>query len=371
VRPRRLEVKTEATRYPVLIGAGVSAELPRLLAEKMGLTGVFLVTDTNVDSLHGDRVMAMLRSAGLPARKLVVPAGERSKSAEQLLRLWRAMVEDGCDRGACVVALGGGVVGDLAGFAAASVLRGIDSIQVPTSLLAMVDASVGGKTGIDLPEGKNLVGAFHQPRAVVMDLDFLATLPERELRSGWAEVIKAAAIRDEGLFRRIEAERVDLLARAPERLAEAIEASVRIKAAVVGADEKESGLRRILNFGHTLAHGLEAVSGYVDLLHGEAVAVGMVFAGELGERLGVTPAGVADRLRALTESFGLPSKSPGGASIGDLLRAMGRDKKRGPGGIHWVILERIGSAVVTDEVPEPVLVSELERFLGETGRASP
>lgn len=368
MRPTRIEVKTRTARYPILIGAGASAELPGILAEIEGLTGVFLVTDSGVDRHHGDRVVAMLRSLGLPARKLVVPAGETSKSPAELLRLWREMVREGCDRGACVVALGGGVVGDLAGFAAASVLRGIDFVQVPTSLLAMVDASVGGKTGIDLPEGKNLVGAFHQPRAVVMDLDFLETLPEREIRSGWAEVIKAAAIRDEGLFARLEAERTELLARRPERLADCIGASVRIKAEVVGADEKESGLRRILNFGHTLAHGLEAISGYVDLLHGEAVAVGMVFAAELGERLGVTPAGTADRLRACLASFGLPVRAPAGAPTGDLrggdlLRAMSRDKKRGPGGVRWVLLERIGAAVVTDEVPEALLVSELARFL--------
>jgi 3-dehydroquinate synthase len=243
-------------------------------------------------------------------------------------------------------------------------LRGIRFFQVPTTLLAMVDASVGGKTAIDLPEGKNLVGAFHQPRGVVMDVDFLETLPSREMGCGWAEVIKTAAIRDGALFKRLEAQRVPLTGKDVESLAEVVAASARIKADVVEADEREGGLRRILNFGHTLAHGIETAAGYEGWLHGEAVAVGMVFASELGEVLEVTERGTTQRLRDCLEAYGLPLRA-GQASADRLLEVMERDKKKGPGGIRWVLLERVGQATVVDGVERDTVRRELERFLGK------
>jgi 3-dehydroquinate synthase len=254
----------------------------------------------------------------------------------------------------------------LGGFAAATVLRGIRFVQVPTTLLAMVDASVGGKTGIDLPEGKNLVGAFHQPQAVVMDLDFLETLPEREIRAGWAEVIKSAAIRDAALFDQLERRRDQLLRRDPEELARAVVACVRIKAEVVEADEREAGLRRILNFGHTLAHGLEAMAGYAEWLHGEAVSVGMVFAAKLGVRLGMTETGAASRLRACLEAYGLPTQAKP-VSCDDLMKTLEYDKKRGPGGIHWVLLRRLGETTVTNAVPTDVVRELLEELVAGAG----
>tara|TARA_B100001013_G_scaffold335690_1_gene254339 strand:+ start:221 stop:1015 length:795 start_codon:yes stop_codon:yes gene_type:complete len=261
-----------------------------------------------------------------------------------------------------MVAFGGGVIGDITGYAAASLLRGVDFIQIPASLLAMVDASVGGKTGVNIPEGKNLAGAFHQPRAVIMDLGLLGTLPTRQVRAGWAEIIKTAAIRDLRLLSLIEREKAGLRTGSEQFLAKVIERCVRIKAEVVEEDERESGLRMILNFGHTLAHGIETAQGYGRLLHGEAVSIGMVFASRLGERLDITEAGTADRLEALLGSFGLPvhlSK----LSCSRILTAMGRDKKRGPRGLRWVFLSRPGEALIRDDVKPAAWQTELKKFI--------
>ena len=254
------------------------------------------------------------------------------------------------------------MIGDLGGFAAASALRGIDFIQVPTTLLAMVDASVGGKTGINLPEGKNLVGAFHQPRAVVMDLDFLDTLPLREFRAGCAEVIKTAAICDARFFRKLERNSTAILAREPTALRQAVEACVRIKADVVAKDEKESRLRMILNFGHTFAHALETASRYEAFLHGEAVAIGMVFAAGFGEALGYTAAGTGERLHALLRAYGLPVQSQTGVPA-TLMKAMLKDKKRGRSGLRWVFLPKIGECRIYDKVPLSDVEAEVRRFV--------
>ena len=253
------------------------------------------------------------------------------------------------------------MVGDLAGFAAASMFRGIEVLQVPTTLLAMVDASVGGKTGINLPEGKNLVGAFQQPRGVIMDLDFLRTLPGRDWRAGWAEVIKTAAIRDAGLYLDLEQERKELLAGRSAELSRVVERCCRIKAEVVRADEKESGLRRTLNFGHTLGHALETVQRYGGLRHGEAVAIGMVFAAKLGEMLGHTQSGTSDRLQSLLEAYGLPT-TMNDRRLDRLLEAMRHDKKRGERGLRWVFLARIGKTKVVDGVPVQLVKKALLSF---------
>jgi len=311
-------------------------------------------------------VREALESTGLPVSQTVVPAGEASKSFVELERIVRETIRAGCDRRACLVALGGGVVGDLTGYAAASLLRGVPFVQVPTTLLAMVDASVGGKTGINVPEGKNLVGAFHQPRAVVMDLDTLRTLPRREVRAGWAEIIKTAAIRDTRLLSLIEKEREALLAGDEALLGRVVARCVRIKAAVVEADERESGVRMILNFGHTLAHGIEAAQGYGGLLHGEAVAVGMVFAARLGERLGRTATGTAERLEGTLAAYGLPVGLRG-CDTSRILAAMSRDKKRGPKGLRWVFLPRIGEAAIADDVDPKVQQRELQAFSTQHG----
>ena len=359
---RRIKVEAPGGNYTVSVGAGMAREVLQAWVRRCAPSRVHLITDSRVRRHHGARIVAALEAVEVPLAISVVPAGEKSKSAEQLGKLWRRMIQVGVDRGGAVVALGGGVVGDLAGFAAASVLRGIPFVQIPTTLLAMVDASVGGKTGINLPEGKNLVGAFHQPQAVIADLRFLRTLAGRERVAGWAEVIKTAAIRDARLFRLLEKERRGLLAGREELLGLVVARCVAIKAEVVAADEREGGLRRILNFGHTLAHGLEATQGYGGLLHGEAVSVGMVFAARFGEVLGHTNPGTADRIKDLLEAYGLPVAART-KSLPGLLAAMGRDKKKGPGGVRWVLLKGIGSTEVVDGVTRERLRSELRTFL--------
>lgn len=357
---RTLQIRTRGGSYPIWIGAGARKELPRLLALKRSPSRLHLITDSSVGAHHGAAVRGILRRAGRVSTT-VIPSGEKSKSVGVLTKVWRELLRAGCDREACVVALGGGVVGDLAGFAAASLLRGVDFLQVPTTLLAMVDASVGGKTGINLPEGKNLVGAFQQPRGVIVDLDFLRTLPPRDFRAGWAEVIKTAAIRDARLFLDLGRERAELLAGSPAKLCRVVERCCRIKADVVRTDEKESGLRRILNFGHTLGHALESVQRYGGLLHGEAVAIGMVFAAKLGEKLGHTREGTAARLRSLLEAYGLPTAMPRARWSG-LLEAMRHDKKRGRRGIRWVFLQHIGGTKIVDGVPIDVVKKALFSF---------
>jgi 3-dehydroquinate synthase len=359
---RRVIVRTPGGDYPVLIGTGVVAEIPRLLGRKPVPSSLYVVTDSRVRSLHGKRLDRCLRGPRLPVARTVLPPGEGSKNLRSMERIWRAIIRSGADRRVCLVAHGGGVVGDMAGFAAATILRGAQFIQVPTTLLAMVDASVGGKTGVNVPEGKNLVGAFHQPRAVVMDIDALATLSRRQQRNGWAEVLKTAAIRDARFLGRLDREREALLQRDPGALASVVARCVKIKAAVVEADERESGLRMILNFGHTLAHGIEAAQGYRGLLHGEAVAVGMVFAARLGERLGRTAPGTAARLERLISGYGLPVGLRDGDSS-RILKSMALDKKRGPKGLRWVLLTRVGQAEVVDDVPLSLVARELRRFL--------
>ncbi len=359
---RSLQVRVPDASYPVCIGSGARERLGRLLTGRNAPSRLHLVSDESVYRHHGRCLERVLRTTGLPMAKTLVPAGEPSKSPRHLTRLWRDILAAGCDRSSCVIAFGGGVIGDLAGFAAASSLRGIDVVQVPTTLLAMVDASVGGKTGINMPEGKNLVGAFHQPRAVVMDLDFLETIPRREFIAGWAEVVKTAAIRDRRFFGDLEKNRREFLARDPQVLGRAVRNCVRIKAAVVAEDEKEAGLRMILNFGHTLGHGLEAAGRYRSLLHGEAVAVGIVFAAAFGELLGYTEAGTGQRLEALLHGFGLPT-SAGTVRAKSVLAAMQRDKKRGRRGLRWVFLRRIGECRVVEGTSWQTAADAVREFL--------
>ena len=359
---RRVQVRSDGGNYPVLIGSGALGELAALLEKKIRPSRIHLVSDRTVLQHHGVLLRKQLKRTGIPWSETVLVPGEGSKNMEQMQRILRAAVRAGCDRGSCMMAFGGGVIGDITGYAAASLLRGVDFVQVPTSLLAMVDASVGGKTGVNIPEGKNLAGAFHQPRAVVMDLDLLKTLSGRQVRAGWAEIIKTAAICDSRLLALVEREQAALIEGSEPVLAKVIERCVRIKAAIVEKDERESGLRMILNFGHTLAHGIEAAEGYGKLLHGEAVAVGMVFAARLGEKLGITRSGTASRLEDLIRAFGLP------VHLRDLpcsriLTAMSRDKKRGPGGLRWVLLSKPGEALIRDDVKPGSWQPELKKFI--------
>jgi 3-dehydroquinate synthase len=350
---RQVEVDLGARSYPVEIGAGSLASLGARVAAVCGPRKAVLVTAPPIGRRYGARALRSLREAGLQATRVEIPDGDAAKSLRQAARLYDALLAQRADRDSVLVALGGGVIGDLTGFCAATFLRGIPFVQVPTTLLAMVDASVGGKTGVNLPQGKNLVGAFHQPRLVLVDPSVLRTLPPRELAAGYAEVIKKAAIWDAALFEALERD-VDALRRlAPGALEDTIERAVRIKAEVVSRDEREQGLRMLLNFGHTLGHAIEALLRYRRLLHGEAVAIGMVYAAQRSEALGTAPAGTAARLEALCRRFGLPVTPPDFARSA-YLEALRVDKKTRDSKIHFVVLEGIGRAHTLPLRPEEV-----------------
>ena len=317
---------------------------------------MLLVTDSNVALLHMPACEQALAARGLTVHRCVVPAGETSKSLATLAAVYEAAVAARLDRRSLVVALGGGVVGDLAGFAAATYLRGLPLVQVPTSLLAMVDSSVGGKTGIDLPQGKNLVGAFHQPVEVDIDLDTLKTLPDREYRSGLAEVVKYGVIRDASLFADLERGVPRLLERDPGFLGEVVARSCRIKADVVATDETEAGPRAILNFGHTFGHALETAAGYGAWLHGEAVAAGMVFAADVSVRQSGLAPEAAGRLRTLLAALGLPVDWRGAGVGWEAVRMiMARDKKAQSGVVRFVLARTIGCVDYGCKVPDAVL----------------
>ena len=319
------------------LGAAVSAVVPKARR-------ALVISDSNVAPHYLATAEASLAAAGITAAGAVVPAGESAKSLTEAARLYEACLDAGLERSGVVVALGGGVVGDLAGFVAATYLRGVAFVQVPTSLLAMVDASVGGKVAVDLPRGKNLVGAFHQPRLVLIDPSVLATLPPRQVSAGLAEVVKHGVIRDGAFLTWLEDHAPTVLAREADTMEHLIASNCRIKAAVVTADEREeTGLRAILNFGHTTGHAIEAVQGYGGWLHGEAVAAGMCVATRVAAGSGVLQdEALADRLAGLLARFGLPVSLPAGVDPAALMAAMQYDKKAEGGRVQWVLPVRPG-----------------------------
>ena len=320
-----------------------------------------IVTDSNVDPQHGSRVEAALRARGMAAVRAVVKAGEESKNLETVRQLYTQALTAGLDRSSLIVALGGGMVGDVAGFTAATFMRGIRLVQIPTTLLAMVDSGVGGKTGVNLPEGKNLVGAFHQPAEVVADLSFLDTLPKREYVSGLAEVVKYGVIWDADLFRKLEAQADKLLDRDPAVLEAVVARCCAVKAEIVAMDERETGVRAILNFGHTLAHAVEASAGYGAWLHGEAVAAGMVFACDLSVARKSLGEHERERIAGLLTRLGLPVRV-GGIAWADLKAVMQTDKKARRGSPRFVLVERIGGAVWGCDVPEEAQSAAFSRL---------
>jgi 3-dehydroquinate synthase len=340
--------------YDIVIGPGLLAELGELTRANAVGKRVLLVSDETVAGLYGTAAGRALESAGYSVTHATVPPGEASKSGEQLFHLFDRAVAAGLDRHAIVVALGGGVVGDLAGFMAATYLRGIRLVQVPTTLLAMVDSAVGGKTGINLPQGKNLVGSFHQPVLVLCDTDALTSLPRREFDSGLAEVIKHGVIWDADLFAFLEQQMDAIRTGDAAARAHIVARSCAIKAAVVAQDERESGLRAILNFGHTLGHAVENVAGYGAYLHGEAIGIGMAFAARVSERVAGLPVAEGQRLLALVQRAGLPVAAPD-LAWRDLRRAMEVDKKGTDGRPRFVLAERIGKVAFGCEVAESVL----------------
>lgn len=349
-----------AQPYRIMIGPGLLTDGALLAAHVRG-RHVLIVSDSHVAPLYAQQVAVALQ-AMLPKVTMVVTclaAGESSKTLDNFAELMRELADFGATRDACIFALGGGVVGDLAGFAAACWMRGIDVVQLPTSLLAMVDSSVGGKTAVDLPQGKNLVGAFHPPRAVFADTAVLKTLPERELRAGFAEVIKYGAIVDADFLDWLDAHADALLARDDDALAQAIARSCAHKAAIVARDPLEHGERALLNFGHTFAHAIESEQGYGGLNHGEAVAVGMVLAAQLSTALGVAPAADAARLRNLLIRFGLPTAMPPGLAADALLARMRLDKKAGAAGLRFVLWDHCGTARIVSDVPDAAVLAVL------------
>ncbi len=341
---------TASGDYPILIQQGSLERLGEIAAQVCRGRRAVIVTDDNVSRLYLDQALQRLRSGGFTAVGAVIPAGEASKSPEQLMHLYAEFHQAGLSRTDPVIALGGGVVGDLAGFAAATYLRGIPLIQVPTTLLAQVDSAIGGKTGIDLPFGKNLAGAFYQPKAVIMDPGLLHSLSRSRMAEGMAEVIKYGLIRDTALLEQIEKKTYDL-----EWI---LERCVRIKVNVVSRDEKDSGERMLLNFGHTVGHAIEKATNYQQYTHGEAVAIGMVAAAAIGERLGLTEPGTGDRIRALLADYRLPVHADLPAGV--LCEAIRSDKKRLAGRIYFVLLRRIGDAFL-----QPMDPDQLEKILDE------
>lgn len=357
--PITLDVTLGERSYPIHIGPGLIDRADELLASLLPLRRTVVVTDENLArTRHPIRLVAALERAGVTARTYVLPVGEATKSFRFLEQVIDELLDFGMERRSTVIALGGGVIGDLVGFAAGITLRGIDFIQVPTTLLAQVDSAVGGKTGINTRQGKNLVGVFHQPRAVLIDTAVLDGLPVRELRAGYAEIAKYGVIRDAGrFFDWLEAHGAAVLAGDPDARTEAIRRSLEVKAAIVAADEHEtSGERALLNFGHTFAHAYEALADYDgSLLHGEAVSVGMVKAMTLSSQLGHCDPADVERLRTHLGGLGLPTRiaevSNRDFPVDDLLGAMGRDKKVEAARIRFVLARRIGDAFTSADVP--------------------
>jgi len=343
---RAFRVELGSASHDVYTGAGVLDELGRL-ARAAGLKPgrAVIITDSKVRLLYGERVAASLRNAGFKPATITIPAGEASKSLEVLGTVYDGMTEAELDRASSVFALGGGVVGDLAGFAAASYLRGVAIVQVPTTMVAQVDSALGGKTAINHRAAKNLIGAFHQPRLIVADVDTLATLPEREFREGLAEVIKYGAIMDAPMIGDLERDLNAILARNGDALEAVVARSLEHKAAVVSADEREDGLRKILNFGHTVGHAIEASAGYGSYLHGEAVAIGTVAALLLSVNHAGLSADEASRIKRLLQRASLPTDMPERWNAAEFVRAVRLDKKRRGDFVEFVLIDRLGHAL--------------------------
>ena len=354
---RTLVVALAERSYPVHIGAALLTGIGHLLPNTRSGRAI-IVTNQVVAAYHLERLQKGLERADIHHDVIVVPDGEAHKDWATLYDVHTRLLQLKAERSTMLIALGGGVIGDLAGFAAATYQRGMPLVQIPTTLLAQVDSSVGGKTAVNHPLGKNMIGAFYQPSAVVIDSATLSTLPDREYASGLAEVVKYGAIRSPELFAWLESNVDPLLRRDEATLAQAIHESCRIKAEIVAADERETGARALLNFGHTFGHAIEVGTGYGAWLHGEAVAAGMVLAGELSVRVTGMPAAENRRLKQLLSRFGLPVRPP---SLGDdrYLELMGRDKKVEAGKLRLVLLEALGRATIRTDIPRSELLAVL------------
>lgn len=350
-------VEKRDASYDILIGAGLVRQLDKILKQYCPAAAYALITDSHVANLYGEDLQRRLSESGYRAELFTFPAGEWNKTRETWAALSDRMLAAQLGRDSAVIALGGGVVNDVAGFVAATYLRGVPLVQVPTSLLAMIDSSIGGKTGVDVPEGKNLLGAFHQPRVVVADAELLGSLSSVQLAAGLAEAVKHGVMADADYFAFLEAEYAAIFAKDAPALERLVRRSVEIKSAVVAQDEREQGRRAILNFGHTVGHAIEATSKY-EVLHGEAVAIGMTYEAQLAESLGIATAGTANRIRSALERLHLPTERPDGSEVAGLIRAMRSDKKVRAGEIRLALPETIGQAHGSDADGWTVAVPE-------------
>ena len=357
---KTLHVDLQDRAYDILIGRGLLDQTGERLRPLLRGRRIALITDSNVEPLYAGRVARSLHLAGFEARVLEIPAGETSKSAEMLAQLWEELMECGLTRTDAVAALGGGVVGDLAGFAAATILRGVDFVQIPTTLLAQVDSSVGGKVAIDLEHGKNLAGAFYQPKVVLMDPDALDTLPDATFRDGMAEVIKYGCILDRDFFEFLEARptRKQIM----DEIGKVLYTCCDCKRMVVVEDERDTGRRMLLNFGHTLGHAYELAGHYTQWSHGQAVAAGMVAAGKIGVHMGITPAGIPARIEALCAAFGLPVSIS--CSMADYTAAIGLDKKSTGSDISLILLQDMGRAAAY-KMPRTEALEQVQWLTGQ------
>jgi len=356
----KLRIELGERGYDIHVGSGLLDQAGELISAVCRGKSAAIVTNRRIGELYAGRLVKSLEGAGTSGYVTIVPAGERCKTLRTVAFLYERFLDQRLDRGGIVIGLGGGVVGDIAGFAAATYLRGVDLVQVPTSLLAQVDASVGGKTGVNLSRGKNLVGAFHQPRSVLIDVSALRTLPSREFRCGLAEVIKHGIIRDGEYFGFLERNLSAIKRLDPAALEYTVSRSCEIKADVVRRDERESGLRRILNYGHTVGHAIESLTAYRKYKHGEAVAIGMVTAALVAREMGSADPGLVDRITGILKAARLPYKLPSGISHQDIVAATGFDKKVAHGRLHVALVNTIGSAFVAEDVPPEIWLKALD-----------
>ena len=347
---QKIRVELAERSYNIMIGNDMLKEIGGAL-DKFEFSGkIAVISNPTVYALYGKTIVSALKGSGNDLTEVLIPDGEEYKSLEYTEKIYESLLKSRLDRKSVLIALGGGVIGDITGFAASTYMRGIDFIQVPTTLLAQVDSSVGGKTGVNHPLGKNMIGAFWQPRLVWIDIGTLKTLPQREFLSGLGEVIKYGVIWDEEFFAYLEANRDKILSLDAAVLTHIIGRSCEIKAEVVSRDERESGLRAILNYGHTIGHALETLTGYRQYLHGEAVSIGMYMEARLSRQLGLIDNKAVARIKALIDSFGLPSEMPGDIGAHDLIEKMQLDKKTVAGRMHFVLPEKVGQVRIYSEL---------------------
>jgi len=356
---QRINIDLGERSYDILLGSGLFDRVGEILSQVLQPSRIILVTHPSLFRLYGDKVLAGLKKQGWATDIIEVPEGETSKSLQQADIIYDRLLDFNCDRKSVLIALGGGVIGDLTGFVAATYQRGIPFVQVPTTLLSQVDSSVGGKTAVNHPKGKNMIGAFYQPRMVIADLDTLQTLPQNEFRAGLAEVIKYGVISDANLFDYLEKNADKILQLDHECLAYIIKTSCSIKAEVVEKDERESHYRMILNFGHTLGHTIEALTGYSQFIHGEAVAIGMVQAAKLSQQLEKCQDEVPKRLRKLIKKYGLPSQWPDLDSQA-VIECLYHDKKTMNHKIKFILVKELGSVEIVEDMPEADILKMLQ-----------